>query len=266
MSWVEGDVDVDGGRLHYHRTGDGLQPPIVLLHGFSDNGLCWRRVAEVLEVTFDVVMVDARNHGGSSTGAVDVSDMAADVAAVISTLELDRPAVVGHSIGAAVATELAGRRPELVSRLVLEDPPWRDEFDEPGATEQQRRDGARAYLESLTTMTEDEIRELGHRQHPEWGEVDIADWVISKQQVRVEAAKSLGGSMRPSVIDEVQCPTLLIHGEPTRGGLLTAAVAERLMATNDGVTACSVEHAGHNIRRENFERYVDVLGAYLAGE
>jgi pimeloyl-ACP methyl ester carboxylesterase len=266
VSWTEGDVQLDGGWVHYHRTGDGRRPPVVLLHGFSDDGLCWRRVAEVLQDTFDVVMIDARNHGDSSTATVDVPDMAADVAAVISTLELDRPAVVGHSIGAAIAAELAGRRPELVSRLVLEDPPWRDAADDSGVTAQQRREGARTYLASLTTMTEQAIRELGHRQHPDWGAVDIADWVVSKQRVRVEAAESLGGPMQPDAIDTLRCPTLLIHGEPARGGLLTADLAERLAAAHDGLTTCSIDGAGHNIRRENFERYVDVLGAYLAPE
>ena len=47
MSWSEGDVDADGLTIHYTRTGDGDQPALVLAHGFSDNGLCWRRVAEV---------------------------------------------------------------------------------------------------------------------------------------------------------------------------------------------------------------------------
>ena len=238
----------------------------MLLHGFSDNGLCWRRMAEVLDTMFDVVMIDARNHGRSSTGAVSVSDMACDVAAVIAMLDLVRPTVVGHSIGAAIAAELAARHPESVSRLVLEDPPWRDGLDEPGPTAQERREAASTYLEWLTTLSEQEIRELGHRQHPEWDDADRADWVVSKQQVRVEAAMSLGGPMSSEVIDDIRCPTLLIHGEPARGGLLTAAVAERLMATNDEVTACSVEHAGHNIRRENFDRYVEVLGAYLTSE
>ena len=106
-SWAEGDIEAGNARVHYYRTGLGEQPPVVLAHGFSDNGLCWRRMAQALEADFDVVMVDARNHGRSTTAAVGVSKMADDLAAVVVGLALQRPTVVGHSIGAATAAEMA---------------------------------------------------------------------------------------------------------------------------------------------------------------
>ena len=59
--WKAGDVEVDELRLHYTRTG-GANLPIVLAHGFSDDGLCWTPVAELLAAEFDVIMVDARCH------------------------------------------------------------------------------------------------------------------------------------------------------------------------------------------------------------
>ena len=63
-TWQSGDVTVNGLRLHYTRTG-GAKPPVVLAHGFSDDGLCWTPVAEALEADYDVIMVDARGHGRS---------------------------------------------------------------------------------------------------------------------------------------------------------------------------------------------------------
>ena len=56
---------VNGLKLHYTRTG-GAKPPVVLAHGFSDDGLCWTPVAEALAADYDVVMVDARGHGRSA--------------------------------------------------------------------------------------------------------------------------------------------------------------------------------------------------------
>lgn len=262
-AWTEGDIEAAECRVHFHRTGDGGRPPIVLVHGFSDNGLCWSRVALTLAGTFDVVMVDARNHGHSSTADCDLADMAADLAAVITGLDLDRPAVVGHSIGAATAAELAARRPDLVSRLVLEDPPWKEVADDGLAMSQHRRDEARDYLASLDAMTDQEIGELGRRQHPDWEHADMVDWVSAKRQVRVEAAGCLGLSSWQDVIDRIECPTLLIHGDPARGGIVTSDLAERLAAVNGSVTTCSIEESGHNIRRENFARYSEVLVAYL---
>jgi pimeloyl-ACP methyl ester carboxylesterase len=159
--------------------------------------------------------------------------------------------------------ELAARQPGLVSRLVLEDPPWKEDRDESLAILQQRREGAHAYLNSLATMTDREIRELGRNQHPDWHDLDIADWVISKRQVRVEAAGDLDFSGWSAVIDRIDCPTLLIHGDANRGGIVTPALAERLALSNARITACLVEDSGHNIRRENFPRYAEVLGEFL---
>ena len=62
--WQSGDIEVNKLKLHYTRTG-GDKPPVVLAHGFSDDGLCWTPVAKLLEADYDVIMVDARGHGRS---------------------------------------------------------------------------------------------------------------------------------------------------------------------------------------------------------
>jgi pimeloyl-ACP methyl ester carboxylesterase len=64
-TWQTGSVEANGVLLHYTRTG-GARPPLVLAHGFSDDGLCWSPVARELEDAYDIVMVDARCHGRSS--------------------------------------------------------------------------------------------------------------------------------------------------------------------------------------------------------
>jgi len=63
--WYEDDVFANEMRTHYYRTGVAY-PHLVLLHGFSENGLCWSRVAKALEGEYDVIMPDARGHGLSS--------------------------------------------------------------------------------------------------------------------------------------------------------------------------------------------------------
>ncbi len=261
--WTEGDVATGAARIHYYRTGHGERPPIVLVHGFSDSGLCWRRTAEVLEVAFDVVMIDARNHGQSSTSVGGLSEMIDDLAAVITDLHLVQPVVVGHSIGASTAAGMAARYPNLVSRIVLEDPPWRNDGGDSDVVLQERRDGVLAYISSLSAMTADEIAALGRRQHPEWDDLDRPDWVVSKQQVRAEAADALEPKPWLAVVEQIQCPTLLIHGDPDRGGLLTPDLADRIAGINARVMVRGVEQAGHNIRRENFAAFTDTLSAFL---
>ncbi len=92
-AWQSGEVEANGIRLHYTRTG-GAKPPVVLAHGFSDDGLCWTPVAEALAPRYDVIMVDARGHGRSSAPEQGYSAtiQAADLQGVITALGLQRPA------------------------------------------------------------------------------------------------------------------------------------------------------------------------------
>ena len=64
--WTQNDLLVNGIRQHYYRTGNGDKRPLVLVHGFSDNGLCWTSVARELEPDYDVIMPDMRAHGLSA--------------------------------------------------------------------------------------------------------------------------------------------------------------------------------------------------------
>src|SRR5919202_2527380 len=124
--WFSGEVETNGIRMHYYRTG-GDKPPLVLAHGATDNGLCWTRVARALESDYDVIMPDARGHGLSEAPAAGygTAERAADLAGLIRRLGLDRPAVAGHSMGAATTLRLVADYPELASCAVLEDPGFR---------------------------------------------------------------------------------------------------------------------------------------------
>ncbi len=82
--WTDGDITTaDGVRLHYYRRGSG--PSLVLAHGATDNGMCWRRVADALADDFDVVAYDAPSHGRSDDGQ---PGSGADVVAVVEALGL----------------------------------------------------------------------------------------------------------------------------------------------------------------------------------
>ena len=92
-AWSEGNVQANGITIHYHRTGGNNKPSILLLHGVTDNGLCWSRVAHDLEGSYDVTMTDARGHGRSGGIATGFSTtiLADDAAALIRALGLEKP-------------------------------------------------------------------------------------------------------------------------------------------------------------------------------
>jgi len=271
VRWTEGVVDAGGVDIHYVRTGDGSQPPVVLIHGFTDNGRCWERVALAIESAFDVVMIDSRNHGESSAAVGSCADMAVDVAALAAKLELAPTVVVGHSLGAITAAEFAAQHPELVTHLVLEDPPWRrrrtarpDKAASGTASTDARRESLQSFIDSFSGMSHDEIVEMGRSQHPLWNDLDFAAWGQSKQQVRPEAIESITRHDWAEVVPKLQCPTLLIHGEVELGGVVGGDVAAEVIALNPLVSSAEVAGTGHNVRREGFEAYLEQLRSFVS--
>lgn len=102
-------------------TGTGPHT-LVLLHGFSDNLLTWRRVVPALAVEHRVVAIDLPGHGATlrAWGVPLLEGYADVVAEVLDRLDVNVPvSLMGNSMGAAVSAVFAGRYPERVDALAL---------------------------------------------------------------------------------------------------------------------------------------------------
>lgn len=116
-----GYVRANGVRLHVWTAGHGT--PVVLLHGYPQSGIMWRKVAPALARNHSVVIPDLRGYGDSDkprTG-YDKKTMARDVHELMRGLGHLRYAVVGHDRGARVAHRLALDHGPAVSKLCLLD-------------------------------------------------------------------------------------------------------------------------------------------------
>ena len=259
-AWTAGIVEVSGGYLAYHRTG-GEGPPLVLSHGLTDNGLCWRRLALALQENFDIIMLDARGHGASSRirpGAWD--DPGADIAQVIDQLSLENPIVMGHSVGARATADYAAAFPGRVGKVILEDPPFLP-IAPPSATT-KRRARFRQQVLGYASLTELAIIDMGKRASPFWCDDDFPDWAAAKKQVDPEAMPVYAHPWQDS-IRAITAPTLLIHGEASCGSLITAELAAQAQAINPKIATVQISGAGHNVRRENFSGYLAAVRAFL---
>lgn len=114
----------DGVRLAYFTGGSGDRT-LLFVHGWCCNHTYFAPQADYFaELGFRTVSVDLRGHGDSDKppGEYPISQFAADVADVIDQLDLDRPVVVGHSMGGITALQLAASHPTRLRGIVLVDP------------------------------------------------------------------------------------------------------------------------------------------------
>lgn len=265
--WFSDDIVVNDLGIHYYRTG-GDKPPVVLSHGATDNGLCWTRVTRGLEKDYDVIMYDARWHGltKSLEEGHPNQDMSADLAGLIRALNLEKPSLIGHSMGAMIAAMTAANYPQLVRCAILEDPGWREHAN--AGTEEERAamvEQWRANILKKKSQTREEIMAAGRAEHPNWAEGEWGPWADSKLQVSADMFKGFSALRMPwqKVVRKIRCPILLITGDPKLGAIVTAETAEEAAGIWRKGKTIHISGAGHNVRRERYEPYMEAVTAFL---
>ena len=267
--WTEGDVLVEGCRLHYYRTGSGNKPALVLAHGFSDGGLCWLPVARDLEAEFDVILPDARGHGLSErVQPGEMLDQSADLAALMRGLGLNQAVVGGHSMGGGMAGEFGSRYPELTRALILEDPAWflpkepveMAPKEEPVQVESEYE----LWLKTAHSLPIEDIIAKCRAGDPNWPEVEVYPWALTKQQFDPNflTTRRERGDWRDAAA-KIQSPTLLITSGPEQWSIITPEIAQLAVQINPRIQAAYVPNAGHSIRRDNYSAYMEAVRAFL---
>ncbi|HEX6738455.1 MAG TPA: alpha/beta hydrolase [Vicinamibacteria bacterium] len=268
VAWQGGDLRIDGRTVHYYRAGPRGTPPVVLLHGFTNNGLTWTPLARDLQQDYDLVALDAAGHGRSDGPGPDPApdQLRDDVVAAITMLALERPALIGHSMGAGTAAAVAAQSGDRIRCAVLEDPGWRDADAppaRPGAV------GSPEWLElirTLPTLPPEERRALARRANPTWSEEDRALWVDARVQFDL---RLLDGMRRRPAADwrdlarRIACPVLLVTADPDRGAIVAPAAAREAAGLLRAGQVVRIEGAGHNIRRDQYAAFRDAVLPFL---
>ncbi|HKX13964.1 MAG TPA: alpha/beta hydrolase [Propionibacteriaceae bacterium] len=132
-----------GPTLNYREWGRPDGAVVLLLHGLTSASLSWRHVAPELGRRFRVIAPDARGHGGSEwTRDYSIDLMRDDVVRFMEQLGILAAIVVGHSMGALAAYQLAATRPDLIRLLVLEEMPPPDPANPPKPIPRRPEPGA----------------------------------------------------------------------------------------------------------------------------
>ncbi len=117
---TEGHVDIDGGRLHYRRQGQG--EALVLVHGFGLDHRVWAPQWPALVDSFDLISYDLRGFGRSSLPGEAPYSHHEDLRALLDALAIDRAHLIGHSLGGGIAASFAVAYPQRTGRVVLSAP------------------------------------------------------------------------------------------------------------------------------------------------
>ena len=140
--------DINGLHIYYEIHGEGR--PLVLLHGGLGSGSMFAPVMPLYAANHRVVTVDLQGHGRTADvdRPIDVRLMADDIAELIRRLGLEKPDVMGYSLGGGVAFFVAAKYPELVRRAIVVSANVRRDAIPPEMLAQQAQVGAAA-VESL---------------------------------------------------------------------------------------------------------------------
>ena len=263
-AWATGAVVVDGVRLNYHRTGGGGKPVLVLLHGITDDGLCWTRVARDLGADHDVVMPDARGHGhsdGIETG-FSIPRLASDVAGLLDGLGIEEAFVFGHSMGAATALSLAASRPDLVRACILEDPP----LEGPTTPSTERLAEMRTDATQWPKLPPAQRYEHAAARHPGWDRQETDAWADAKALVDpaiVHQFGSIRGWDWRAALARMRCPGLLITGNPALQAIVSAPTAEAVIRLWPAGQIVHVSRAGHCVHRDRWDETMGPVRSFL---
>ncbi len=258
-TWSGGRCEVNGVGVHYLRTGGAL-PPVVALHGLLGSGACWTPLARALQAEFDVVMPDARGHGGSGAprSGYRYDDLADDVVGLIRTLELSRPVVIGHSMGGLTAGVVAARAAVTLRGLVLVDPTFvsparqRQVYDS-GVVDQHRR---------LLGLSRSELVAQSRSRHPQRSPelVEIqAEARLSTRLAAFEVLRPPNPDYR-EVVAAIDVPSLLVIGDRP---VVSPQTAAHLRTLNPRLQVEQVAAAGHGLPFDQPERLSEIVLSFL---
>ena len=266
--WTDGYVFANGIRIHYWRTG-GAKPALVLAHGSSDDGLCWTNLAKEIQDKYDIIMFDARGHGLSDpptpSDAPDVQ--VEDLAGLIKELKLDRPILMGHSMGSSSVAHFAAKYPDVPRAVILEDPGLvrpATPATPATATTPQTPEQRRANILARNNTSEEDLVAGCMKNSPKWGRSECEFWAPSKRRHHPATAAITTGARPPmsELFAKITAPTLILKAD-AQGDLRKQN--EEVAAKLRKGKIVHVEGAGHNVRRENKAQTLEALRAFLSG-
>jgi pimeloyl-ACP methyl ester carboxylesterase len=226
----------DGIGIQCWDIGEG-DPSLVFVHGAAMWSRYWDQQLDHFATRYRCVTIDQRGHGQSDRpdGPIPISRFADDLAEVIEGLGLDRPVVIAHSMGCAVAIEFAARHPGSARALVLNDPPSMEAPDLARYEPLIESFEAGADVADTIGAMVDAQGMLEPGRDPNVRQ-ELLAMVTAPPSVAAEVFRALATWDRHSAAEQVQLPVLHIAAAPPNcpTDLLTAAFPQAVTGQTVG--------------------------------
>jgi len=264
--WTHGTVTItDEIKLFYTRTGKGDNPPIVLAHGITDSGLCWHQFASNMAEDYDLIMYDAYGHGKSSR--VDPEkrfDLSENLFDLITALKLKKPNIIGHSMGAGTAAAFAANHADMLSTLVLEDPPWTDQKVSKADIKLTMQEWKQRSLKNKQ-KTVKELSKLKKKKSPNWEEAILKEWAQSKHDIDPKFFDLIPVTTKKwrDLVKAIHVPTLIVTGDNDLGAIITPKLGLEAVQIMEKGEFGHISSAGHCVRYEQFKPYLTMIKIFL---
>jgi pimeloyl-ACP methyl ester carboxylesterase len=194
-------ADVNGLHMYYETHGNGR--PMILLHGGLGSGEMFGPILPALSANHLVIAPDLQAHGRTADIDRPISErlMADDIAALIDHLELEKPDIVGYSLGGGVAFQMAVTYPDKVRKAVLASVYYRSDDVHPELKPQQGQVSAAA----AEFMKDTPMWQLYERVAPRKEDFGtLLDKIGAMMQVGFDHTEALRG---------IQVPTMLVAAD-----------------------------------------------------
>jgi pimeloyl-ACP methyl ester carboxylesterase len=230
---------VSGQRLYYRVAGQG--PPLVLIHGYGTSGHVWQRVLPYLCRSHRVFVLDLPGYGRSAAPrSWQLRAIAPLIEEWLHALQLPPVAVMGHSMGGAIAIHLTALAPAAVRRLVL--------VNAAGLPLQ-------ASLPSLALRAARSMVQPGNGSYPL---KMVRDVIQPRFRVLWQTSLEMQRSDLRAELASIMIPTLIIWGE--RDVLLPITLGRSLSKALPDATFVTLSGCGHRpmlAQPEHFSKIVD---------
>ncbi len=260
-------LQVDGARIAYDEYGRGTKgDPIVLLHACALSRHMWEFQAEALRGAHHVVAPDMRGHGSSDVPSfvTSIERMAADVRALVESLEMGPAILVGHGMGGYVALQYARDYPDDVRALVLTNARTRPDSKEDVAQRYRlacllREQGPGALAdEMLPKLLSKEARGAS----PEVV-ADVRRVIETTSAAGIASALSALASPPDwsAILPEISAPTLVVAGGADERAVADARETSEAIP---GARLSVVEGSGSLVNLEKPDAFLETIKEFLA--